>query len=633
MTSRRVLMVEDSSEDAALLERELRRSGLSLEIRVVDAAAGLAKQLGERWPELVVCDFSLPDLDAPGAVARIRSTGEDLPIIVVSGSAGEERAVEIMRAGAQDFVPKDKLSRLPEVLKRELTELDLRRERTEARATLERTRVQLQRALEAARLGTWEVDLSTGGVTYSDHTAGLFALPTDGSRVHWESFLELVDDDDQAHVSEALGQVMAQAGAEMQVRFRVRHPASESWIWVEVRGRQQVGVDGRPIVAGTVADISAQRQLEERVAHSQKLDSMGRLAGGVAHDFNNLLTVILSSTAVLERELEGSPLVSDLIIPVRDAAERAANLTRQLLLFSRKQPAAPSTQSVDQLLKGFEKLLRRVLREDLVLVLDLGQVEWMVRIDAGQFEQVVMNLVVNARDASPSQGSITLTTRAFTGQPTPSHPAGEWVRLTVTDTGHGVPDALKERIFEPFFTTKDAASGTGLGLSICQAIVGQAGGVLTVEDASPGARFAVYLPRDRSVDAPASVAKVHAARKATGTILLVEDNDLVRNALKRSLLDAGFTVLVARDGIEALEQARLSAESLALVVTDVVMPRMSGPELAKKLETVAAVPVLFTSGYTADADVSEAIGAGSLLSKPFTGAQLVDKVAEMLARG
>jgi CheY-like chemotaxis protein/anti-sigma regulatory factor (Ser/Thr protein kinase) len=380
-----------------------------------------------------------------------------------------------------------------------------------------------------------------------------------------------------------------------------------------------------------VADISEQRRLEERLAHSQKLESMGRLAGGVAHDFNNLLTVILSSTAVLERELDGSPLVGDLVVPVRDAAERAANLTRQLLLFSRKQPAAPSTQNVDQLLKGFEKLLRRVVREDLVLVLDLGRVDWMVRVDAGQFEQVVMNLVVNARDATPSQGSITLTTRAFTGQPTPLHAHGEWVQLSVTDTGRGVPDALKERIFEPFFTTKDAASGTGLGLAICQSIVGQAGGTIAVEDATPGARFSVFLPRDRSVDAPVAVTRGSVRPRATGTILLVEDNDLVRNALKRSLLDAGFSVVVAKDGVEALEQARLSAESLALVVTDVVMPRMNGPELAKQLVKVAPVPVLFTSGHTADADVSEAIGAGHLLSKPFTGVQLVDKVNELLA--
>jgi two-component system, cell cycle sensor histidine kinase and response regulator CckA len=383
-------------------------------------------------------------------------------------------------------------------------------------------------------------------------------------------------------------------------------------------------------------------KLEEQLRMSQKMEAIGSLAGGVAHDFNNLLSVILNY-AGFAMEDAGDRLKDDLL-QVKRAAERAAALTRQLLAFSRKQILQPQPLDLNQIAAGLEKMLRRILGEDIdflqVLAPDVG----VVRADPGQIEQVLMNLVVNARDAMPGGGKLTIETSnveidqeyaAGYGVIKP----GRYVQLAVTDTGSGMDEKTRERIFEPFFTTKEIGKGTGLGLSTVYGIVTQSGGhVLVYSEPGVGTTFRICLPRERAaaVAMPIRSPTVTMRSKGNETILVVEDEEALREVARRILHAAGYDVLTAKDGDEAIELCAGYADDIHLLLTDVVMPRMSGRVLAERL--VGARPtlqVLYMSGYTDEAIAHHgALDVGTLfVGKPFTVANLTAKVRKVLDEG
>jgi two-component system, cell cycle sensor histidine kinase and response regulator CckA len=382
------------------------------------------------------------------------------------------------------------------------------------------------------------------------------------------------------------------------------------------------------------------KKLEGQLQVSQKMEAIGSLAGGVAHDFNNLLSVILSYTEFAMQALrEGDPLKADLL-EVKKAGDRAAVLTRQLLAFGRKQLLQPVSLNLNHVAEGVEKMLRRILGEDIdyvqVLAPDLG----VVRADPGQIEQVLMNLVVNARDAMPEGGKLTIeTSNVDIDEEYAAHHVGvkpgSYVRLAVTDTGCGMDDQTKTQLYEPFFTTKEKGKGTGLGLSTVYGIVKQSGGNIWVySELGLGTTFKIYLPRELSVKATANrLRAILKPARGTETILVVEDEEALRKVAMRSLEAAGYTVLAAAAGDEALLISAQYAGIIHLLLTDVVMPRMSGQALAQSLlKTRPMAKVLYMSGYADNAFVHHGVvdEGTHFIGKPFTATDITRKVRDVL---
>jgi len=394
-------------------------------------------------------------------------------------------------------------------------------------------------------------------------------------------------------------------------------------------------------------DITEHKRLESQFRQAQKMEAIGQLAGGVAHDFNNLLTAITSySDLLLQDAPEGEERHDDLL-EIKNAAARAGALTRQLLAFSRQQVIQPRVLSVNAVVTGIQKMLSRLVREDIAIRLDLDASIGMVEADAGQLEQVLTNLVVNARDAIEGNGTITIsTTNAEICSGGPHQPdgatiePGRYVVLSVSDTGVGMSPAMLGHIFEPFYTTKEIGHGTGLGLSTVYGIVKQALGYISCSSQpGVGTTFQIHLPRKdaNAADVVAEVAPPASIRIATGheRILLVEDEELVRLVARRILTRAGYTVLEARDGREALALLAAQRDDVDLVVTDMVMPGMSGPELAEAMRANRPhLRVLFVSGYSRDAIEQKGRFSedSAYLEKPFTPDTLTSKVRELLTR-
>jgi two-component system, cell cycle sensor histidine kinase and response regulator CckA len=431
--------------------------------------------------------------------------------------------------------------------------------------------------------------------------------------------------------------------------------AGRSYTGAEIVGRRRDGSaidvslsaaplrDGAGRVKGVVAvieDLSPRKQLEQRLLHSQKMEAIGRLAGGIAHDFNNLLTAITGHAQILLEGIpEEDPARADLN-EIDRAAGRAAALTRQLLAFSRKQVLQPTVLDVNGLVTGLERMLRRLIGADIELSTQIDPATGRIRADPGQIEQVLMNLVVNARDAMPHGGTLAIetanqTVRADDPMTQDGAEPGEYVRITISDTGIGMDPETLTRIFEPFFTTKEAGRGTGLGLSTVYGIVNQSGGHIRVQsEPGQGTLFRVFLPRVRTRATVRTERSEPQLGAGSETILLVEDEPAVRALAQRVLERYGYRVIAAGSGDEAITLAHGFHGDIDLLVTDIVMPGMSGREVAQRIQAVrVATPVLYTSGYTPETTTrqNDFITAGApFLQKPFTPAALAAKVRSVL---
>jgi PAS domain S-box-containing protein len=458
----------------------------------------------------------------------------------------------------------------------------------------------------------------------------LLALPDIGRELY-------VDPEDRERVKRRLERHGFLRNEEVTLRRRDggRITALESaWVIRDAGGR---------IVAyrGMLHDISERRRLERRLWQAERLESVGKLAGGVAHDFNNLLTVIQGNAELLLDDLPQEDRRRRPLEEICGAAARANTLTSRLLAFGRRQVLLPEVMNLNEIVGETEAMLGRLIGEDIELSTDLAPQIRCVRADPGQIQQVLLNLAFNARDAMPRGGRLSISTRDVDWAPSfngrgGARQAGAWVRLSVEDDGVGIPPEDQERIFEPFYTTKTPDRGTGLGLASVYGIVKQSGGYITVESSvGEGARFDIFLPRVDETPQPRHRRSALAGLRVPGRgrVLLVEDEPGVRDLVSRVFEHAGYDVLSAGDGLQAIEVARASSEAVDLLVTDVVMPRMSGFELVERLtREMPRLKVLYLTGHSDEAvhRLEAPTGEHHILMKPFSPRELLERVREVI---
>jgi two-component system cell cycle sensor histidine kinase/response regulator CckA len=514
--------------------------------------------------------------------------------------------------------------------------LTVSRDITVSKTSEERLRL----AFDAAKIGTGEMDLQTRTISLSEPMQRVCGL-TDTATLSFEEWVgRVIHPEDRASVQRAVEKGIA-GDPHITLDYRVVWPDATIH-WVTSRATVLYDMEGRATrIIGAIMDITDRKRLEEELRHAQKMEAVGHLAGGVAHDFNNLLTIVSgSSEMLLQRLAPGDG--HDLVTEIRQAAGRATDLTRQLLAFSRRTVLAPRLLDLNEAVRESDKLLRRLLGEDVQVETRLASELHLVKVDPVQLDQVIMNLAVNARDAMPVGGTLTLSTRNVALDRVSSEKIvdavpGRFVVLKVSDTGHGITPEVRSRLFDPFFTTKEPGKGTGLGLAMVYGVVKQSGGFISV-DSQPGrgAAFEIFFPAaEGRLPAKKPAAEHKPAAMGTETILLVEDEDSVRSIVSMVLQQAGYTVLESSSGEAAIEEAEAHAERIHLLITDVVMPGMGGHELVRRLLAVRpGLKVLYLSGHTDDALIRRGVLEADVafLHKPFKIAALTTKVREVLAK-
>jgi PAS domain S-box-containing protein len=558
---------------------------------------------------------------------------------------GEDWAVDAMRRGAYDYLLKDRLARLGEAVRTALERRRLRVERTGAVDALRESQERYRLVSEISSDYAYSLNVRPDGSLECEWITDPFTRATGftAAEINSIGWTKLYSHDDRQIWSGHYEALLSNQPATTDVRIVTKDRQIR---WVRIFGRPiWDGGQHRVIrIYGAAQDNTTQKHLEQQLLQSQKMEAIGRLAGGVAHDFNNLLTVILGYGQVLKEQAHSEQPEWEHLDEILKAAERAAQLTNQLLAFSRRQILRPRSISLNTVVADLEKMLRRLIGEDIELLTSLDSDLGLACADPGQIEQVIMNLVVNARDAMPSGGKLTIETGnvelddSYVRQHA-NVKSGSYVMLAVSDTGVGMDAQTIARIFEPFFTTKEMGKGTGLGLATVFGIVEQSeGNIWVYSEPGQGTSFKVYLPRLKQgskADPDRRPARSSAAR-GSGTILVVEDENSVR-ALSRSILSrAGYTVLDTGDVDEALRLCEHHPGTISLLMIDVVLPKMSGPETAERaLQLRPEMQVLYSSGYTDSAISRNAVlkQGAFFLEKPFTPDALIQKVQQVLNAG
>ncbi len=516
------------------------------------------------------------------------------------------------------------------------------RERETATETLEHREQQLRVALDAASMGIWFWSTEENRLIWDETLRRLYGLAPGDQMAGYADFLARVHPEDREWVNERVRSALEAAGR-LDYEFRIVLPDGRVR-WIADQGRVVTGSSGKPIgMTGVCMDVTDRRATEEQLRQAHRMESIGRLAGGVAHETNNQMSVVIGAADFILRRTDVPPAVRTDAEYIRGAAERTAAVTAQLLAFSRQQVLKPQVLDLNGVLERFHPVLQRIMGEDCVVTIRPSPKLGPVKADPGQLEQVLLNLALNARDAMPGGGGFTVETSAteltessasllhgFAVRP------GSYAVLAATDTGHGMDRATLAHIFEPFFTTKPIGQGTGLGLSTVYGIVRQSDGYVWADsEPGQGTTFKIYLPIARG---PVDRLRQSDARQSPASgelILVVEDEAGVRQIAARALGQAGYQVLEAPGGREALGLLRDSGARPGLVFTDVVMPEMSGPDLAAAVaDLIPGTPVLFTSGYTDGEIVRRGLLApgAAFLAKPFTAEALVQAVRECRER-
>jgi two-component system cell cycle sensor histidine kinase/response regulator CckA len=766
--SLRVLLVEDNPDDAKLLLRELKRAGFEAIPQRVDTEAGFLAGL-QGNPDVILSDYAMPAFDGMRALELLKGSGLDVPFMLVSGTIGEDIAVEAIKQGAADYLIKDRLARLGPAIHQALEQGRLRRERKRTDEELRITHEKLRQLLahSPAVIYTLKIDGQTITPTVvSDNIQRLLGFAVEECS-HYDWWLNGLHPEDRERVLKTLAPGLTQNG--YVVEYRIRHKdGTYRWIednnrvlqdaegktnymvgvwtditkrkaaeetvqqsearfrelaenihevfWMIDQGKNEIlyvspayeRVWGRscqslyaapgtwlaaihpedrervrqasaekqavgtydeeyriirsdekvrwihdrafPIldaagqvyrIVGTAEDITERKQLEDQFRQAQKMEGIGQLAGGVAHDFNNILAAIQMQSDLLKSSGGLSAEQSEFANEISATVERAASLTRQLLLFSRREVFQPRDLDLSESIASTTKMLKRILGENVQMQLKLPSQPMFIHADAGMIDQVLLNLAVNARDAMPKGGQLVIEASGVvfehgTVLPAARERAGSFVCLSVGDNGGGIPPEILPRIFEPFFTTKDVGKGTGLGLATVFGIVQQHQGWIEVaSELNRGTTFRIYLPRLAiSAGLKSSPSTPGIMRGGSETILLAEDDPSLRASVRRTVSQLGYRVLEAPTGVKALDVWKQNRDEIRLLLTDLVMPGgMNGKDLAQRvLKENPKLQVVYMSGYSAevvgkDFPLKEGV---NFLSKPFQAAKLAQIIREKL---
>lgn len=627
-----VLLVDDDSQLLRTLSDILRRRGYTT-LTATSGHAGVSLAQEHRVPPAVaLVDLRLPDMDGLEVIARLRRVCELTETVVLTGHASLDTAVRALREQSCDYLVKpvapDQLfpivERAGERWHRRVAEEALRRSE-------ERYRLLLENISDVIAVAEFDHTLRYVSPSVS-HVLGY-----DPQELVGRNGRGFVHPDDIAALDRFVANTLADPGARGTLDARLRH-RDGAWRLVELSTTNLVH---RAEIAGLLyiaRDVTDRRRFEAQVQQAQRMESIGSLAGGVAHDFNNVLSAIIGYGELMAEAGLDAAARADLD-EMLAAAQRASGLTRQLLAFSRRQTTEPKVIDLNALIENLLNMLRRLIGESVQLSTGLAQDLWSVRADPAQFEQVLMNLAVNARDAMPDGGTLAIGTENVTvpqdGESSADLPPGEYVKLTVRDSGTGMPEEVKTRAFEPFYTTKEIGKGTGLGLATCYGIVKQASGHIAI-DTAPGAGTAmhVYLPRvNGPLDALVARSTATDVRGQQEAVLVVDDEPSIRQLLVRVLGQRGYKALAAVDGDDALRIMGEHGKDMRLLLTDVGLPGMSGVALAQAVRARwPAVKVLFMSGYDKGAGhgAHASREGGPSVQKPFTPAEILAKIRSVL---
>ncbi len=629
----RILLVDDESAILAMLEgilaapdREFLLAGTAAQAEELAAKAGSV--------EVALVDKNLPDRSGLEVARALKRLHPDVEIILLTGYASLDSAIEAIQVGAFDYLEKP-IEDFGDLALKVQNAADKVRLKREQRSLLERYAESEERyrgVFQATSEALLVADAETGRIQDANPAA---------ERIYGYLRSELCQLDlSRLRAQGDLHPPAAASAAETHLRKDGSPFAAEVSCGQFLFHRQRTRIWSVRDVSERAKAEQERRALEEQVRHSQKMDAIGRLASGVAHDFNNLLTVILGNTELVLGG-HGSPsLLHERLKEVQEAGVRAAALTRQLLAFSRKKEAQLVSLDLNAAMADMQKMLRRMIGENIELAVVPAPGLWRARADADQVGQVLLNLAVNARDAMPQGGKLLLETAnveldGHSVGPQGLSP-GRYVRLAVTDNGIGMSPEVRKRIFEPFFTTKEPGKGTGLGLATVWSIAQRAGGAVSVySEERVGTTFKVYLPATEASSMAASQVELEPPRRGQGEqVLLAEDNDAVRAMVGRVLIAHGYRVIETRNGEEGTRALSSAPTKIDLLITDAVMPRRSGRDLAAAARAAfPGIRVLFVSGYAEHAAVELGhLGQGeAFLSKPFAGRALLAKVGELLA--
>ncbi len=661
----RILLIEDSDIDVELLTGHLAKAGMAADIRRVFQRLPFVEALDRGGVDVILADYSLPDFDGLSALSLARERAPDLPFIFVSGIVGEEFATNALKRGATDYVVKRNLSRLPTAIERALSEAYQKAERQRAELALRELNATLEeqvaaRTRERDRLWKLSPDLfavaDAEGRLNAVNPAWRGLLGLSAEQVLGRRLTDLVDARDREPIVQALAALTAGGHAE---RFEGRlndTTGQPRWIaWTAAAEGDTVYAIGRDVTeakAAAAALAAANRNLTEQIAEReqiettlrqlQRLEAVGQLTSGVAHDFNNLLTVILGNIDFVQRQIDKLELgakVVQRVANMRVAAERGAKLTAQLLAFSRRQRLEPKSVDLNATAGGMRELLQGALGGSVRLEIVLTPQLWPALVDPTQIEMIILNLAINARDAMEVGGGLTVETANVTlGKPRRPEepPAGEYVCLSVSDTGTGMTDEVLAKAFEPFFTTKGAGRGSGLGLAQVYGFAKQSGGGVRIDTRlGEGTSVKVFLPRAASLELSrpdqAHPAHVTAAAAHGRTVLVVDDDSAVREVTTAMLSELGYRVLEAGSGGAALDILR--RQPVDVLLADYAMPGMNGMDTAREAKRLYPdLPILIITGY-ADLAALKEVGEQRIISKPFRDNELAEKIELALGVG
>jgi PAS domain S-box-containing protein len=642
LTGLQILVLEDEAAHAEAIRRALKNNGMAgADIRIAGTMREYMEYVASLTPDIALVDMNLPDGRAVDILTVPPEDGS-FPILIMTSYGDEQTAVEALKSGALDYLIKspEAFAAMPITLTRVLREWDLLQERKRVAEMMQAAEVRFRSYFELGLIGLAETSPEKGWIRVNDALCSMLGY-SEEELLHttWEKLT--YPEDLPADLAQFERMFSGdQDGYTLGKRF-VRKDGAIVHTILSVRciRRPDRSID---YMVASLQDITNFKHLEEQLLHSQKMEAVGQLAGGVAHDLNNILTVIYGYCSVLQMKIgKEAPFRSD-IDQIYAAAERAANLTRSLLAFSRKQIMSPKTINLNEVVTNVVKLLSRIIGEDIELITVLTETPLNIFADRGQVEQVLMNLAANARDAMPDGGKLTIETKIEDIDEgfIQSHgygTAGEFIVISVSDTGKGMDAETSYRIFEPFFTTKEVGQGTGLGLSIVYGVVKQHNGYINVSSkAGHGTTFNIYLPRVYEegvddVDKPESDYPL----KGNETLLVAEDDPSIREFAQLILRKYGYKVILAQDGADAVEKFKANIDKIDIIILDMIMPGKSGREAYEEIRKVRSdVKVLFMSGYSPDLLQNKGfLDTGEeVLIKPVLPLELIRKIRAALDR-